>query len=235
MAEENVEVKDEKKKFFSENRIELLCAIFLGITALLTAWATWIGSLHGGNQATNYTKSNNLASEGNSEYNSGLQNYLSDLMAYNTMVEYSFEQEIAEQENDTAKAKLIEEKLENYMNENGTEIIHEALEWAEKNNADSPYDMPGIYDKYFEEANALLEESRALLKEGQQDNTNGDTYNLVNVIYSLVLFLLGIVGIFKKLPNRVVLLGIAVVALIAATIYMFTIPMPTGFSLGNYF
>ena len=101
MAEENVEVKDEKKKFFSENRIELLCAIFLGITALLTAWATWIGSLHGGNQATNYTKSNNLASEGNSEYNSGLQNYLSDLMAYNTMVEYSFEQEIAEQENDT--------------------------------------------------------------------------------------------------------------------------------------
>ncbi len=33
----------------------------LGITALLTAWATWIGSLHGGNQATNYTKSNNIA------------------------------------------------------------------------------------------------------------------------------------------------------------------------------
>jgi uncharacterized BrkB/YihY/UPF0761 family membrane protein len=95
--------------------------------------------------------------------------------------------------------------------------------------------MPGIYDKYFEEANALLEESRALLKEGQQDNTNGDTYNLVNVIYSLVLFMLGIVGIFKRLPNRVVLLIIAIVALIAATIYMFTIPMPTGFSLGNYF
>lgn len=35
----------------------------------MTAWATWIGSLHGGNQATNYTKSNNVAAEGNSMYN----------------------------------------------------------------------------------------------------------------------------------------------------------------------
>ena len=95
--------------------------------------------------------------------------------------------------------------------------------------------MPGVYDKYFETANELLEESRALLKEGQQDNTNGDTYNLVNVIYSLVLFMLGVVGIFKKLPNRAVVLIIAIVALILATIYMFTIPMPTGFSLGSYF
>ncbi|MCR4640504.1 MAG: hypothetical protein K5697_00560, partial [Lachnospiraceae bacterium] len=76
----------------SENTVEVLVAVFLGITALLTAWASWIGSLHGGNQATNYTKSNNLASEGNSEYNAGMQMYLSDLMAWNTMMEYSFDQ-----------------------------------------------------------------------------------------------------------------------------------------------
>ena len=227
--------KSGKKKFFTESRIELLVAIFLGITALLTAWATWIGSLHGGNQATNYTKSNNLASEGNSEYNSGLQNYLSDLMAYNTMIDYLFEEEIAKAEGDTAKAELIAEKYDNYVEENGSEILHEALKWQEENDADSPFDMPGVYDKYFETANELLEESRALLKEGQQDNTNGDTYNLVNVIYSLVLFMLGVVGIFKKLPNRAVVLIIAIVALILATIYMFTIPMPTGFSLGSYF
>ena len=60
------EAAHKKKKLFTANRIEIIVAIFLGITALLTAWATWIGSLHGGNQATNYTKSNNLAAEGNS-------------------------------------------------------------------------------------------------------------------------------------------------------------------------
>ena len=60
--EEAVESKEKteegkKKSFFSQNSVEILVAIFLGITALLTAWASWIGSLHGGNQSTNYTKS----------------------------------------------------------------------------------------------------------------------------------------------------------------------------------
>ena len=68
-----------------------------------------------------------------------------------------------------------------------------------------------------------------------QDNKNGETYNLVTVIYSLVLFLLGIIGIFKNIPNRFVVFVIAVVLLIGATVYMLTIPMPTGFSLGSYF
>ena len=68
-----------------------------------------------------------------------------------------------------------------------------------------------------------------------RDNKNGDTYNLVTVIYSLVLFLLGIVGIFKNIPNRFAVFVVGVVLLIAATIFMFTIPMPTGFSIGSFF
>ena len=103
------------------------------------------------------------------------------------------------------------------------------------NGAVSPFDMPGITSMYFEKANELLEESRALLEEGKQDNAHGDAYNLVNVIYSVVLFMLGIVGIFKRLPNRFVVLVIAVVGLVAATVYMCTIPMPTGFSIANFF
>ena len=39
MSEEN---RTEKKPLFSENTIEVLVAIFLGITALLTAWASWM-------------------------------------------------------------------------------------------------------------------------------------------------------------------------------------------------
>ena len=103
-----------KKPFLNENSIEIMVAVLLGITALLTAWATWIGSLHGGNQATNYTRSNNLASEGNSEYNAGIQLYLSDLMAWNTITDYSFEGVIAESEGDDVKAKLIDEKIDKF-------------------------------------------------------------------------------------------------------------------------
>lgn len=231
MSEEN---KTEKKPLFSENTIEVLVAIFLGITALLTAWASWIGSLHGGNQATNYTKSNNLASEGNSEYNAGMQLYLSDLMTWNTLMEYSFDQDLAEANGDDVQYQLIEEKIDTYIEQNGSDILIEACGQM-TDDMNSPFEVEGMTDAYFVTANELLEQSRELLEEGQRDNSNGDAYNLVNVIYSVVLFMLGIVGIFKKLPNRAVVLIIAVIGLILATIYMLTIPMPTGFDLGSFF
>ena len=119
--ENNKIIEKEKKEFFTEDRLEIFVAIFLGITALLTAWATWIGSLHGGNQSTNYTKSNNLAAEGNSEYNSALQTYLSDLMAWNSIVNYEFEEEIANLNGRTAEAELIGIKLQKFIDENCTD------------------------------------------------------------------------------------------------------------------
>lgn len=105
--ENNVETaakaKTEKKVFFTEERLEMFIAIFLGVTALLTAWATWIGSLHGGNQATNYTTSNNIAAEGNSMWNEASQQYMQDLMVWNSIVDYQTELEIAEKEGDDEK------------------------------------------------------------------------------------------------------------------------------------
>ncbi len=232
-AEETPEEKAKKK---SESRIEMICAIFLGITALLTAWATWIGSLHGGNQSTNYTKSNNLAAEGNSEYNSGLQSYLSDLMAWNEIMNFNYDEAIAQMYGRDEEAELIASKREYYIGQNCSAIMGDGILWASQNeDAESPFDMPGLIDRYFENANSLLAESQALLEQGQQDNANGDKYGLVTVIYSLVLFMLGIIGIFKSIPNRKVVLGIAIVGLVLAAIYMFTIPMPTDFSIGNYF
>ena len=237
--EEAVESKEKteegkKKPFFSQNSVEILVAIFLGITALLTAWASWIGSLHGGNQSTNYTKSNNLATQGNSEYNEGMQLYLSDVLAWNTRNEYLFDKEIALSNGQTEAAEIIEEKLQNYLDQNGSEILVEAYKQMTED-MNSPFEVKGMKDKYFEHANELLEESQEVLEEGQRDNARGDAYNLVSVIYSVVLFMLGIVGIFKKIPNRAAVLFIAVGVLVVATIYMFTIPMPTGFSIGSFF
>ena len=218
------EAAHKKKKLFTANRIEIIVAIFLGITALLTAWATWIGSLHGGNQSTNYTKSNNLASEGNSEYNAEMQLYLSDMMAWNT----------ARMKGEEAEAQVYENKMEAYINQNCSKIMAEAITKMDKNMT-SPFEVEGTVEKYFEKSQKINAESQALLEEGKQDNAHGDAYNLVNVIFSVVLFLLGIVGIFKNLPNRAVVLCIAIVALVIATIYMFTIPLPTGFNFLSYF
>lgn len=234
--ENNKIIEKDKKEFFTEDRLEIFVAIFLGITALLTAWATWIGSLHGGNQSTNYTKSNNLAAEGNSEYNSALQTYLSDLMAWNSIVNYEFEEEIANLNGRTAEAELIGIKLQKFIDENCTDKFVEAMNWANSQEQDvSPFDKEGLVDSYFEESNKLLDESKELLEQGQKDNANGDAYGLVTVIYSLALFLLGIITVFKKLPNRKIVFIFSVVAILLATIYMITIPMPTGFNFLSFF
>ena len=233
-AETTVQSKDNngKKVFFTEERLEMFIAIFLGITALLTAWATWIGSLHGGNQATNYTTSNNIAAEGNSMWNEASQQYMQDLIVWNSIVDYQTELEIAEMEGDTAKADIISAKIDLLIYDSCSDEFAEAIEWAfAQEEWASPFDKEGFMDSYYADAQAVLDESQEYLEQGQEDNSNGDRFGLVTVIYSLVLFLLGIVGIFKKLPNRKIVFFVSVAFLLVALIYMFTIPLPKGFTL----
>ena len=228
------EEKTEKKTLLTANHIEIIVAIFLGITALLTAWATWIGSLNGGNQATNYTKSNNLAAEGNAAYNTAMQIYLSDMMAWNTAIDYQLDAEVARMKGNEAEAQVYEEKMRAFINQSSSDILKEATNEMTDGML-SPFEIEGMKDRYFTESKKLVAQSQQLLEQGKLDNAHGDAYNLVNVIYSVVLFLLGIVGVFRHLPNRRVVLIVAIIGVIAATVYMCTIPLPTGFSLMNFF
>ncbi len=73
------------------------------------------------------------------------------------------------------------------------------------------------------------------MEEGKQDNLRGDSYRLVSVFYSLVLFLLGIVGVIKDYHSRKMILIFSVCILVFAIIYMLTLPMPTGFNISSFF
>lgn len=234
-----MEEKKKKKKGLDEI-LELVVVILLGVTAVLTAWASWIGALHGGNQATNYTRSNNLASEGNSEYNAGVQSMTQDMLLYNEVTSMEIDLLFAELNGEEDEIARLTWKIEELVKNNMSEEFYDAYEWARAQvevagETVSPFEKEGFADSYFITANELLEESEEILTQGQQDNQNGDSFGLVSVIYSVVLFLLGIVGTFKGQKNRIAVIGIAGVAFIVATIYMFTLPMPTGFSLGSFF
>lgn len=225
-----------KKKRDPEKILEIIVAVFLGITALATAWASWIGSLHGGNQATNYATSNNLSSEGNSMYNDAAQNLMQDMMLWNEISDVLIESSYAEEKNDTEAVEKYDWKLEKLLNDNCSAELAQAITWAMEQDEDtSPFDKEGFTDSYFTDAKEMIAEADKLLEQGKKDNANGDAFGLVTVIYSVVLFLLGIVGTFKRLPNRYVILGVAIAGFLFATIFMFTIPMPTGFNILSYF
>ncbi len=193
----------DKKVFWTSKKLETVVAILLGIATLLSAWSSWIGSLHSGIQSINFTKSNNTSSEGTAAYNSSLQMYIADYMVWNTLCDYTSDLELAKAEGNEVKV--------------------------------NPFEMPGISEKYFGEAQKKLAAAHELLEEGQRDNTKGDSYNLVSVIYSLVLFLLGITNVFKNMPNKVAVMLIAFFLLVFAFIYMCSIPLPTGFRQMNFF
>lgn len=213
-----------------------MVAIFLGITTLLVACAGWIGSLHGGIQSINFTKSNNLASKGNAEYNVAAQIYLSDLFSWNTIFNLKLDMESAKEKGNEDEAKVIEMKIQKIMKENCSPKL---LEYINSTNLDSetksPFEKEDFVNSYFETAKELLDESQEVMEEGKRDNLRGDSYKLVTVIYSLVLFLLGIVGILKDFQNRKILFIFSVVILVLGIIYMLRIPMPTGFNITSFF
>ncbi len=238
-----------------ENIVETLIVVMLGVTALLTAWATWIGSLHGGNQATNYTVSNNLASEGNSEYNAAVQSMNQDMSLWIEISSMQLEILFAEENGDDATVEKVCYQLFYLLDENISEAMAEAIDWEyelsdeayddptgtilawleEENSMTSPFFDEDFCDAYFDTANELLTQSQETLEQGQQDNTNGDSFGLVTVIYSIVLFLLGIAGSFKNPKHKYAVVAISAAAFVIATIYMLTLPLPTGFSLGTFF
>ncbi|MBQ3462611.1 MAG: hypothetical protein IJH36_05770 [Clostridia bacterium] len=230
----NNAIKD-RKTIVTAKRLETVVAVFLGITTLLSAWASWIGHLHGGIQSINFTKSNNMAAESTATYNLCIQAYLADYITWNTLRDYNYELKAAKADGNQTNIDIINDKITTYKKYNISGILAEGVKWMEDNNEDDPFKMPGMVDKYFESAQESVDQTKELLEEGMRDNTKGDSYMLVTVIYSLTLFLLGIVGTFKNLPNRITVLAIAVAFLVFAVVYMFTIPLPTGFENMNFF
>ena len=228
--------KTEKRKRSKDEILEIVVVVLLGLTALLTAWATWIGSLHGGNQATNYAKSSNLSADGNSMWNQAAQELTADIQLWNTISELRIEYSFAKEKGDAAEMERIDWKLEQIYADNVSEELQTVIDWADgQEEYASPFDMEGYTDSYFTDAQAVLDEAQETLEQGQKDNAHGDAFGLVTVIYSIVLFLLGIAGSFKSTTNKTVIICIGIVGLIAASIYMLTLPLPTGFSLSSYF
>ncbi len=233
-APEKEDKKTQKKPLITDKRIEIAVAALLGLTALLSAWATWIGSLHGGIQSINFTKSNNYASNATATYNSTVQLYLSDLMTWNTVSDYQLKAKVARVDGKKKEAEIYEEKADSFLKQNSSEILLDAIGKMDES-MNSPFEVEGIREKYIAEAEKLYADSINHLEEGKRDNSKGDAYNLVEVIYSIVLFLLGIVGVLKDRTSRVMILLISIIGIAITTIYMCTIPLPTGFNIFNYF
>jgi len=211
-------------------RVELIVVILLGITAVATAWASWQGSQHGSMMDQKYSMANMLASEGNSEYNAGIQSLTQDMLLYNEINSLQIDLHFAESKGDTDEVEKLEWKIDELVSGNMSEELEEAFIWAmgeeeHRGESVSPFELDSFVDSYFENALALLEESEELLEIGNTHSTHSDNQGLVSVIYAVVLFLLGVSASFKRLREKYILIAVSCIGFLIATIFMFTIPI----------
>ena len=208
--------------------LEMLIAIILGITAVLTAYASWQSSLYGGNQATNYTKGTAMIGEANSMYNEAAQYIAQDMNTWNTINSLRVDLEFAKYYEDTDEQERVQWKIDQIMADNVSEGLSAAIDWADaQTEYASPFDKEGYLESYYVDANATYEQGEATIEEGQKANSLGDKLGLVTVIFAVVLFILGIVSNFKNIKTKIVVTGISILAMLFGLIMMLSVPMLT--------
>lgn len=218
------DIKSEKFAFM----LEMIIAIILGITAVLTAYASWQSSLYGGNQATNYTKGTAMIGEANSMYNEAAQYISQDMNTWNIISGLRVDAAFAEYKGEADDMERAQYKIEQVMADNVNDEFAAAIDWADaQTDYASPFDMEGYLDSYYIEANATYEEGEATIEEGQKANSLGDKLGLVTVIFAVVLFILGIVSTFKNPKTKMVVTGVSILAMVFGLIMMLSVPMLT--------
>ena len=219
-------MNEEKSKV--DKRIDLIVAIMLGVTAVLTAYASWQGSLYDGNQSQKYTAGMAAISEANSLYNEAAQYIAMDSAAWNTISDLRVDLEFATSKNDRSEIERIEYKIDKAMYENVDENLAAAIQWADaQEEYASPFEKEGFMESYFADADAKYDEGQQLIASGTRDNDLGDRQGLVTVIFAVVLFLLGMAAFFDERKTKLVLVGISAAGFVFASIFMLTVPMLT--------
>lgn len=217
--------------------LNTITAIMLALCALTTAWATWISDLHGSDQDSNYAMAQRLNTEANASYNLNAQTYIAAFNVWSYVYDANAQIAALEQQGDTQTAAAKREAMNNYIETNCPDYanfkgaIYTALE---KGGTATPFDEYP-QESFFKESEDLSNQATQVREDGDWNNLASDSFGLVSLLYSLCLFLFGLVGFYKHLVQRRVVFGVGVVVFCIATVYMISLPMPVNFNLANYF
>ena len=195
------------------------------ITALLTAYASWQGSLYDGNQAQAYTEGNATLADGNARWNEASQTLAQDMNTWNQISALQVDLDYANFRGDTETAEAAQYKLDMLMYGVSDELTA-AIEWANaQENYATPFEKDGVIDSYYADASAVMDEGYAQIDQGDEANNWADKLGLVSVILAVVLFMLGIVGVFQSKRTKLIIASVSVAALIFGVVIMLQVPI----------
>lgn len=216
-----------KKPHIRNETYEACIVILLGITAILTGWAAYVSATYSRNQATSYTQSINMSADGNARWNQAVQELSRELSTWDTITELRIDYTNAENQNDQATMSTITRKINRIYSDNVTKEFQIAIDWADaQEDYASPFAMEGYIDSLFADAQKIIDEADELLLLGHENFKKRDMYLLVITVYTFTLLILCTSHSFKIYRYRLYLMVVAVIALLCATVYLLTLPIP---------
>ncbi|MBI4953790.1 MAG: hypothetical protein HY908_17325 [Myxococcales bacterium] len=231
---------EDEKRF---DVFELMAAIVLGLAAVGGAWAAFQSGLWGGNQASAYAEAANMMSEASALVTeaSNLATEASmtanrdadiDLQVKRLLFEGAHANDEALAKRNVALAKyLYSDQLSPQASkflgiperEHFEDITDAELAAANAKSLDDKY-FDALYaeaSSQYDVAEKRQKDAKARFFEGQIANYNGDVLSLTAVLYTVCLFLAGI-GLVFKTRVRWAFGGLAVVALVASSVHIFS-------------
>lgn len=211
---------------FFHQHVELIVAILLGLVAIVTAYASFQSSLYDGKMTQSYTIGTNLATEAESLYLEGNQQYVQDAQLYDHLTDLA----IDATSSDPAIAEAAQAKYDVLYFQSVYPEFDAAIQWADEQNAADPefYYSPLDNEDY---QNALFagyadqkEEAQKITAEGDEANALSDRLTLNTVLMAVSLFLLGVAAVVRGYSVKLVLVGVAMVIFLTAAVLTAFIP-----------
>ena len=223
--ESKKEHKMEEKSAKFNKTFELVVAILLGITAVITAWSAWQGSLYDSTQAKYYTIGNATLADGNARWNEASQTLAQDMNTWNQISALQVDLDYAQSRGDTDTVEASQYKLDMLMYGVSDELTA-GIEWANaQENYATPFEKDGFIDTYYADASTVMDEGYTQIDQGDEANNWADKLGLVSVILAVVLFMLGIVGVFQSKQTKIIIASVSVAALIFGVAIMLQVPI----------
>jgi len=205
--------------------LELVIAILLGVVSIATAYASFQGALYDGQSADKNNIAIAQATEAESLYLEGNQQFMQDTQIFNDLSVL----QVAIDQGDT----LAQEQYDQLYFQGVSEEFGAAIERAEaQNEADpeffySPLDdeeyQAGLFTAYAEKS----DESVATKAQGDELGGQSDKLTLYTVLMAISLFLLGIAALVGQRRTQYVLIGTGVVISAVSIVLMLMIPFVT--------
>ena len=218
---ETIDTNSSKPNTSSKDRLEFVIAVMLGLAAIITAWTAFQSTQLGDKVQESFSEGIRTSDQASQEYNTALA---TDNQSQAIFLEYA-KAAVAE---DEVTAAYIKDSLM-------TPELAAAVEWwieqPEETGPESPFveENPNWDDSSWVAAEELDVKAQEYFDAAKKADTDGDRFDLLQVIVTLSLFLFGVASLARQQKIQIGLAALGGVVLVYSIVMTIVLGDPAGF------